>query len=200
MWATKSLLPIWLFWLKMQIDRIYYPVKTLGYGKRMGIWTIGCKRKCVNCSNPELWKENPGKDISTETITGIIEKYKDKADGVTITGGEPFLQPEELLSLVEKIREIGIDDILIYTGFSFEELYENPLTKKIIDLSGVIVDGEYIDELNNNVGMKGSENQRVFVVNKSLLEKYKDFSSVKRQSEIVNNGGKIMSIGIPLKK
>ena len=166
----------------------------------MGIWTIGCKRKCVNCSNPELWEENPGKDISIETITGIIEKYKDKTDGVTITGGEPFLQPEELLSLVEKIRKIGIDDILIYTGFSFEELYENPLAKKIIDLSGVIVDGEYIDELNNNVGMKGSENQRVFVINKSLSEKYKDFSSVKRQSEIVNNGGKIMSIGIPLKK
>lgn len=166
----------------------------------MGIWTIGCKRKCVNCSNPELWEENPGKDISIETITGIIEKYKDKTDGVTITGGEPFLQPKELLSLVEKIRKIGIDDILIYTGFSFEELYENPLAKKIIDLSGVIVDGEYIDELNNNVGMKGSENQRVFVINKSLSEKYRDFSSVKRQSEIVNNGGKIMSIGIPLKK
>lgn len=184
----------------MQIDRIYYPVKTLGYGKRMGIWTIGCKRKCKNCSNPELWAENPDKDIPVKTITGIIEKYKDKTDGVTITGGEPFLQPDELLSLVEEIRKIGITDILIYTGFSFEELCENPLTKKIVDLLGAIVDGEYIDELNDNHGIKGSSNQRLFVIDKSLSERYKDFESAKRQSEIINNGGKIWSIGIPLKK
>ena len=184
----------------MQIDRIYYPVKTLGYGKRMGIWTIGCKRKCKNCSNPELWAENPDKDIPVKTITGIIEKYKDKTDGVTITGGEPFLQPDELLSLVEEIRKIGITDILIYTGFSFEELCENPLTKKIVDLLGAIVDGEYIDELNDNRGIKGSSNQRLFVIDKSLSERYKDFESAKRQSEIINNGGKIWAIGIPLKK
>ena len=184
----------------MQIDRLYYPVKTLGYGKRMGIWTIGCKRKCRNCSNPELWEENPDKDIPIETITDIIEKYKDKTDGVTITGGEPFLQPEELLSLVRKIREIGITDILIYTGFSFEELCKNPLTKKIVDLCGAVVDGEYIDELNENRGIKGSENQRLFVINKSLSERYEGFETAKRQSEIINNGGKIWSIGIPLKK
>ena len=184
----------------MQIDRIYYPVKTLGYGKRMGIWTIGCKRKCKNCSNPELWAENPDKDIPVKTITGIIEKYKDKTDGVTITGGEPFLQPDELLSLVEEIRKIGITDILIYTGFSFEELCHNPLTKKIVDLLGAIVDGEYIDELNDNRGIKGSSNQRLFVIDKSLSERYKDFESAKRQSEVINNGGKIWSIGILLKK
>ena len=166
----------------------------------MGIWTIGCKRKCKNCSNPELWAENLDKDIPVKTITGIIEKYKDKTDGVTITGGEPFLQPDELLSLVEEIRKIGITDILIYTGFSFEELCENPLTKKIVDLLGAIVDGEYIDELNDNRGIKGSSNQRLFVIDKSLSERYKDFESAKRQSEVINNGGKIWSIGIPLKK
>lgn len=184
----------------MQIDRIYYPVKTLGYGKRIGIWTIGCKRKCRNCSNPELWEENPDKDIPVKTITDIILKYKDNIDGITITGGEPFLQPEELFSLIEKTREMGIEDILIYTGFSFEELTENPVTKKITEISGVIVDGEYIDELNNNIGIKGSLNQRVIVINKSLSERYKDFAVARRQSEIINNGGKIMSIGIPLKK
>ncbi len=166
----------------------------------MGIWTIGCRRKCKNCSNPELWEENPDKDIPIETIIGIIEKYKDKTDGITITGGEPFLQPDELLSLVEKIRKAGISDILIYTGFSFEELSENPVTKKILDLSGAVVDGEYIDELNNNKGIKGSDNQRLFVIDKSLGERYKDFETSKRQSEIINNGGKIWSIGIPMKK
>ena len=183
----------------MQIDRIYFPVRTLGFGDRIGIWTVGCPKRCKNCSNPELQNENPDKNISLSDIFSIVEKCKGRADGITITGGEPFYQPDELFRLLTFSRNIGINDILIFTGYSFSELQQNPETLKIISLAGAIVDGEYIDELNDNIGIRGSSNQRLYILDKSLEERYKGFESAKRQSEIINSGGRIMSVGIPKK-
>lgn len=183
----------------MQIDRIYFPVRTLGFGDRIGIWTVGCPKRCKNCSNPELQNENPDKNIALSDIFNIIEKCKGRADGITITGGEPFYQPDELYKLLSFARNIGINDILIFTGYSFSELQQNPETARILSLAGAVVDGEYIDELNDNIGIRGSSNQRLYILDKSLEERYKGFEIAKRQSEIINSNGRIMSVGIPKK-
>ncbi|MDR1642890.1 MAG: radical SAM protein [Clostridiales bacterium] len=181
----------------MQIDRMYYPVKTLGYGERIGIWTIGCVRRCNKCSNPELWEEQPEKDISVEELVRTLNPCFLKCDGITITGGDPFVQADELLSLVEEIRATKFHgDILAYTGFQYEELVQYPQTKKILEKIDVLIDGAYIDSLNQNIGLSGSSNQRILVLNHKFEKRYQDADKWARKSQIVVSNGRIMAIGI----
>ncbi len=183
----------------MQIDRIYYPVETLGYGKRIGIWTIGCKHHCYNCSNPELWDQNNERDISIDQIIDCICKI-DNAVGITITGGDPFEQPEELLELLQRIRQLGYSDILVYTGYTFEELQKRgEISNSILQNIGVLVDGMYIDELNDNKSFRGSSNQRILILDDSLKERYYDASEWERKTQILVNGDSIQAIGLPIK-
>ena len=102
----------------LQIERIFYPIETLGYGKRIGIWTIGCSHGCFNCCNPELWDSNPNKNLSLLQIFTMLKSINQPVDGVTISGGDPFQQLEELDELVSFIAAEITDDILIYTGFT----------------------------------------------------------------------------------
>ena len=184
----------------MLIDRIYYPVETLGPGKRIGIWTIGCNRGCFNCSNPELWKNDKGKDVSVDSIMNMIcgiQSY----DGITITGGEPFLQIDELYVLIKKIKDLGVDDLLIYSGYTLQELKDMNNTKvnSILDSIAVLIDGEYIDSLNDNMGIRGSSNQVMNVLNNGFSARYAGFDKCERKSQIVISDNLIMSFGIPRK-
>lgn len=181
----------------MQIDRVLYPIKTLGPGKRIGIWTVGCSHHCNKCSNPELWDPNINKDIPIDFLLEYIKKYHALADGVTITGGDPFFQPDDLYSLLLSLRKIGFNDILVYTGYEYERLLKTH--RKVIDLIDVLIDGTYIDNLNDNQGIKGSSNQRVIVINKRLSTKYDRVYTSERKRQNFLYQGKIISVGIPNK-
>ena len=87
----------------MLIDRILYPITALGPGKRLAIWTIGCSKHCFNCANPELWERDKRRDID---IAGLSKAIHDSlqgccVDGITITGGDPLEQVDDLLDLLE---------------------------------------------------------------------------------------------------
>lgn len=182
----------------MQIDRIIFPVETLGPGRRIVIWTIGCPRRCKDCSNPELWNIDPQKDIDISDLIKIINNQTD-VDGITITGGDPFYQRNELLKLVNEIKRKGINDILIYTGYLYEELQQDEVSKEIINNISALVDGPYIAELNDNIGLRGSSNQRLFVLNKKYTSLYEYFEYEKRHQQNFVNNGSVISVGIPNK-
>lgn len=182
----------------MQIDRILFPVTTLGPGIRLVVWTIGCPHQCYNCSNPELWESNISKDISIDDLMSVFQKYRFLVDGITITGGEPFFQSNELYLLLNNLKAIGYKDILVYTGYKYEHVRE--YFPNIIENIDVLVDGLYVDSLNNNIGYKGSSNQRCIVLNRKLEDKYKDFDIKKRQRQNFISDDVIVSVGIPTKK
>ena len=100
----------------MQIDRLLYPVHSLGPGNRLVIWVRGCKKRCFNCANPELQFFNPKSEISMPIIKDTICEIGEKFDGITITGGEPFCQAKELLDL------ITFEELLAKNGF-YHKLY-----------------------------------------------------------------------------
>ena len=184
----------------MQIDRILYPILTLGYGRRIAIWTIGCERRCFGCSNPELQAFDSSKNISLDLILNIILSYKDKIDGVTITGGEPFLQKDPLLTLLKELKSNGIEDILVYTGNTLNELKDmrDKKVDEILKNIDVLIDGHYVEELNDNKGIRGSSNQKVHVFNSNLKEKYKALEGERKVQNIYYKNNSI-NIGIPLK-
>lgn len=181
---------------KLSIARMFYPVNTLGPGNRVGIWTNGCKRHCTDCISPELQRYDESKEYSSDEILSLINRIEKPIEGFTISGGEPFLKPVALAKLVLKLTEIN-DDIILFTGYTLTELklLENPDVNTVIENCSVIVDGPYIQELNDNTGLRGSSNQRIWVFKHK--EKYQDIDTMPRHLQTVVYGNGILTIGIP---
>jgi anaerobic ribonucleoside-triphosphate reductase activating protein len=177
----------------MYVARVLYPVEVLGPGKRVGIWFCGCPHRCKGCSNPELWDFQARYKTTPETVYEIIKSVSlnHTIDGFTITGGDPFYQADNLVELLDLLKEIS-DDIIVYTGYNREEIKPDDL-KNI----SVLIDGEYIEELNDNSLLKGSSNQQVHILDDNKAEKYKIYfntESNKVQNFFTADG--VVSVGI----
>lgn len=138
-----------------------------GPGIRFVIFTQGCKFGCVGCHNPHTWDIQGGYEAD---IDDLFEKIS--ADplikGVTISGGEPFLQCEALIPLVKKLKNNGYE-IAIFTGYTFEELKRDNLKIELLKLTDTVIDGRFIlSERSLLLKFKGSKNQRIINVQKSL--------------------------------
>jgi anaerobic ribonucleoside-triphosphate reductase activating protein len=192
----------------MLIGRIYYPVTTLGPGKRLVIWTCGCTKKCKGCISPEWWNpaaENHVKfDIQElcDNIENAIHTYK--PDGVTISGGDPLEQADELLYLLKKIHPL-CKDILVYTGFTYAELqsvFTQDTLKRLTTNIAVLVDGRYIDELNDDKSpLRGSTNQEIKIFDQALRDTYTEYlKTAERKIQPVMIGTTLVQIGIPKKE
>ncbi len=184
----------------MNVARILYPVRVLGPGNRIGIWLCGCNRKCPGCSNPELWKPQKKYEIQVDHLLELINQVwsANRIDGFTISGGEPFLQSEELSSFIERIHHISCD-ILVYTGFTLQELRQkkDPFVERIISSISVLVDGPYLQDQNENVFLRGSKNQCVYILNEKYRMKYDNYLE-NGKNEIQNFISKdgVISVGI----
>lgn len=179
------------------LERVYYPVLTLGYGKRIGIWVRGCKRACPECISPEL-QLFEGNSIDVTEVTGKIPQNLD-VDGLTISGGEPFDQAEGIAELVRWFEKNYCGDILIFTGYTYEELVarQDGNTKDILNRIAVLVDGPYISALNDGIGLRGSQNQHLIV--RAYPERYKDAELWERKIQFIGKGDSLLQIGIPPK-
>lgn len=180
----------------MYIARILYPVKVLGPGKRIGIWFDGCKHNCKGCSNPELHEFKEEYKVSLETIVQMISKVviTHPVDGFTITGGDPFEQPDALEQLVDYLSTVS-KDILVYTGYEYKELIET--NKSILDKIAVLIDGKYVEKQNVGEVLRGSSNQNIIILNSDFEDLYQSYIS-STESEIqnfyINNS--VISVGI----
>ncbi len=135
-------------------------------------------------------------------LDALIEEICSTHDveGVTISGGEPFLQVQALYRLLSAIRNRTELGIIIYTGNTLSELYEmhNPMIDEIIThLSDLIIDGEYIDDLNDGTALKGSSNQNaIFITDRYLPYKWL-YEEKRRDIEIKIENGSSLLIGVP---
>ncbi len=184
----------------MNVARILYPVRVLGPGERVGIWLSGCDRGCKGCSNPELWQRKPEFEISTDNLLRLIHKISDShpVDGFTISGGEPFYQPQDLSELIKEISVIS-DDILIYSGYKLEELkaMNDTATDFILNNAAVLIDGAYIEELNDNSLLRGSSNQKIHILNSGYSTLYQKYlSETHNQIQNFTTADGIVSVGI----
>ena len=109
--------------------------------------------------------------VDTESLIEDIKQSK-YIDGVTFSGGEPFLQEAAFIHIAEKLKEANIN-IVCYTGFTFEELIERKDGSriKLLELTDMLVDGPYIEELRDlGLTYRGSKNQRLIDVKSSMKE------------------------------
>lgn len=92
-----------------------------GPGLRYIVFTQGCPLRCQYCHNPDTWKPSDGKEMSTEELIEDIVKYKTFMNasngGVTVSGGEPFVQPAFLKDLLMKCKAEGLHTTIDSSGY-----------------------------------------------------------------------------------
>lgn len=141
-----------------------------GPGVRVSIFTQGCAFHCKNCFNPETHDFNAGKEFTDTTLKKVLELCdNDYVTGLSILGGEP-MHPQNIegtTKLAKAFKEKYPEkDVWAWSGFQFDEYLKDKEVMKYVD---VLVDGQYVDELHKpNLDYRGSENQRVIDVQKSL--------------------------------
>ena len=142
--------------------------EVLGPNKRFIVWVQGCNKRCKGCIAKDSWALDGGELVAVEDLVQQILRQSN-IEGITISGGEPFLQQDALCELISKVREHKDVGVIIYTGMKYSEI-ENTALAHSADL---IIDGEYVEELNDNKSLRGSSNQNVLC----LTERYKDIVS-----------------------
>lgn len=154
----------------------------------MGIWVTGCSFRCPGCMTPELRDPNSGSELAPEHIVRAAKQLAGPLDGITISGGEPFDQSEGLYRLVQQLCSQVSDDIIVYTGYTLEQLRSRgcPYTDGVLESIAVLIDGQYVEELNDGVGLRGSANQRIHIFRQS--ERYRYMTDCKRQLQVFNYG------------
>jgi len=135
-----------------------------GPGIRYSLFLQGCKHHCKNCHNPQTWDLEGGILVDYDDVLSDI--LKSKFNRITISGGEPFLQPEMLAKLCKDLKENNFN-IWVYTGYTYEHL-PNTDALKYID---VLVDGLFVEKLKDlSLKFKGSSNQRIIDVQETLKQ------------------------------
>lgn len=139
-----------------------------GSGIRTVIWFQGCLHNCLGCQNPETHNLNGGFEVDTKDICERLKTLKYQ-NGITLSGGDPFFQPEAALEIVKFAKSIGLN-VWAYTGFTYEALLNGDKERlELLKNVDVLVDGKFmLDKKSLNCKFRGSTNQRLIDVHKSL--------------------------------
>ena len=143
-----------------------------GPGFRYVLFVQGCPHRCEGCHNPESHDFNSGYDM---TVGEVYQEFLSNPHlkGITLSGGEPFCQPEALLELVKLIKQDPSKDVMSYSGFTYEELrnMNNPAVDGLLDELSILVDGRFeIAQRNLTLVYRGSDNQRVIDMKRTREE------------------------------
>ena len=140
-----------------------------GDGLRVVLWVAGCDHCCKGCQNPQTWDAEGGLPFDEAAKQEIFEQLdKDYISGLTFSGGDPLFPSNrvDVRNLAQEVKEKYPDKtIWLYTGFSWEQVMHYPVMQYV----DVVVDGEFEqDKFDANLRWKGSSNQRVIDVQKTL--------------------------------
>jgi anaerobic ribonucleoside-triphosphate reductase activating protein len=126
----------------LQLSRVHFPVTTLGPGQRLGIWFQGCSIRCSGCISADTW--GPGRTVvDVATLLEQVAPWLAQADGITISGGEPFDQFDALLQMLVGLRQRTAADILVYSGHPLETL--QPMLDQARDLIDAVISDPYLE-------------------------------------------------------
>ncbi len=144
-----------------------------GEGIRTVIWTQGCPHKCLGCHNPQTHDVNGGVLVDIKEVYEIIDSLEGQ-DGITFSGGDPFVQPEACQMIASYAKKKGYN-IWTYTGYTYEQILalakKNTKYMDFLKEIDVLIDGKFeISNKSYDCVFRGSTNQRIIDVQKSLAK------------------------------
>jgi len=134
-----------------------------GPGVRFVVFAQGCPHRCVACHNPETWDPQGGREMTVKEIIKLLKKRLKFINGITFSGGEPFLQAGEFAELGREAKKLGLD-VVTYTGYVYENLQQLDIacSQDLLAITDILVDGPFILELKDlSLPFRGSSNQRL---------------------------------------
>lgn len=185
--------------MKLQLHNVQDGVTVLGPGVRYVVWTQGCPRRCPGCMTPQSQPREGGTWVESSQVAEDI--LRSGRTGLTVSGGEPFLQAEALCQVIGQVRQQRDVGVIIYTGYTLAELRESddPWVSKLLEQCDLLVDGAYIQELNDGKSLRGSSNQNAI----PLTDRYADwvghYGSEPAKVEFFWKEDRISMVGVPTK-
>jgi anaerobic ribonucleoside-triphosphate reductase activating protein len=158
----------------LALSRVLFPVTTLGPGRRVGIWFQGCSIRCPGCISVDTWPAGEP-TVSIADLLDALAPWLNAADGVTITGGEPFDQLAALEALLAGIRERFPGDILVYSGYPFEAL--TGALERLTGLMDALISDPYESAAGDRLALRGSDNQRLHPLTPLGRSRFKRFDA-----------------------
>jgi anaerobic ribonucleoside-triphosphate reductase activating protein len=171
--------------MKIRLHAVVPASRANGPGLRAVVWFQGCTLSCPGCFNPTTHELNGGYEAEVEALAEEILAFRN-IEGVSISGGEPFQQPEALAELVQRLRQTSLN-ILIFSGYTLKRIQTMPLGPAILAGIDVLVAGLYVREQHSGQGLLGSTNQRLYL----LTSRYQpsDFTKLPRSEVILHRDG-----------
>ncbi|MBN2048381.1 MAG: radical SAM protein [Anaerolineaceae bacterium] len=168
----------------------------LGPGNRAALWVRGCLTHCPGCIAPDWQEFQPEHWVGIEALADELI-LENEVDGLTISGGEPFLQANALSKMLRYARSKKEFNVISFSGYTLEHLRSGqvPHADQLLSLIDVLIDGPYIASKNNNRSMFGSANQKVHYLSDRL--RFHDFENRNRDVEIRIEDGFGFLIGVP---
>ncbi|MDH2425659.1 4Fe-4S single cluster domain-containing protein [Sphaerisporangium sp. TRM90804] len=194
------------------LNRCHYPVTALGPGVRAGIWVQGCTIACPGCVAVDTWAATPEAAVGVDAVMGWLSTLDGPVDGVTISGGEPFQQPQAVGALIREIRDWagpGRLDVLVYSGYSLSRLRSRTHLSALVDLCDAVVTGPYVRARPDGGWLRGSSNQVLTPLTALGRERYGAESVEATRSgepeaplkaprmQVSVEGGRVRMIGVP---
>lgn len=188
------------------INKAHFPVTVLGPGRRIGIWFQGCRIRCPGCVSQDTWAADAGKRMPLHALIAWCQEVGSAGfDGITLSGGEPFDQPQALSALLDALRDwrtqAHLDfDILCYSGYPAKRLRERhaPILKKL----DALIPEPYVDSLPLSHLWRGSQNQSLLTLSARGETRYREYldapaDSLGKRLQVEVDGTRLWSIGLP---
>lgn len=187
--------------MRLFLSRLHYPVTTLGPGHRVGIWFQGCSLHCPGCISVDTWAHGQGETTVAEVMR-TVAPWLTEADGITLSGGEPFEQVDALQALLEALRrEIGPGkDLLIYSGQPWEKIA--PHLSRWPGLADAVISDPFLRSAPQTLAWRGSDNQRLHLLSPLGHERYTAWQHALRDAlpkalDVCLEGDTLWMAGIP---
>lgn len=180
----------------MRVSRILAPITVLGPGRRVGLWVQGCDLACPGCASVDTWDVRGGREMPVAVVVNeILLLIRDQSlAGLTVSGGEPFQQVEDVAHVLRLVREAepGID-VLVFTGYT--TVVARRRGSELFNLADVIVAGRYREDLPSEEPLVASSNQELCVLSARGRERYGDASGPRVQ--VAAADGDLFVVGLP---
>ena len=179
----------------LNLASVVRQTRALGPGMRAAVWVQGCPLRCAGCISPAWTEARVNRLVSPARLLEETLANNPQIEGLTLSGGEPFAQPQALAAFLRLARAARPElSVLCFSGFRLENLRRMPAAAELLEQIDTLIDSPYILSLDDNRGLRGSSNQRVHHLSQRMAGY--DFEHAPRQAEMYL-GTELTLVGVP---